>query len=108
MPDAINILDDLPVGAASEITTELLARSGVRIERIVSTGQATPAETPYIQAHDEWVLLLAGAAGLRVETEGEYRLSVGDCILIPANRRHWVTWTARDEPTVWLAIHLGT
>ena len=105
MPDVINILDDLPNKAASEIITDLLTHSGVRIERIVSTGQATPEETPYNQAHDEWVLLLAGAAGLRVEAEGEYRLRPGDCLLIPAHRRHWVTWTAPDEPTVWLAIH---
>ena len=105
-PQAINILDALPGKAAGEITTELLAHSGVRIERIVSTGQATPEDAPYVQAHDEWVLLLAGAAGLRVDAEGEYRLRPGDCVLIPANRRHWVTWTAPQEPTVWLAIHL--
>jgi len=106
MRQAINILDVLPVNAASEVTTELLAHSGVRIERIVSSGQATPADAPYVQAHAEWVLLLAGAAGLRVEADGEYRLRPGDCVLIPENRRHWVTWTAADEPTVWLAIHL--
>lgn len=107
MPQATNILDAPPASAADEITSELLARPGVRIERIVSTGQATPADAPYCQPHDEWVLLLAGAAGLRVEADGDYRLRPGDCVLIPANRRHWVTWTAAGEPTVWLAIHLS-
>ena len=104
MPQAMNLMADLPAKSIDEITTLLLAHSGVRIERIVSTGQATPLDAPYVQPHDEWVLLLAGAAGLKIE-EAEYSLSSGDCILVPANRRHWVTWTAAGEPTVWLAIH---
>ena len=103
--EVMNILDQLPVKADNEIITELLTHSGVRIERIVSTGQSTSADAPYIQPHDEWILLLSGRAGLKVETNEEYRLCPGDCLLIPANRRHWVTWTAENEPTVWLAIH---
>ena len=61
----INLFDDLPARAHEEIVTELLLRKGVRIERIVSTGQSTPADKPYNQDHDEWVLLLTGSAGLR-------------------------------------------
>jgi cupin 2 domain-containing protein len=41
----------------------LFARKGVRIERIVSTGQSTPEDQTYKQESDEWVLLLTGAAG---------------------------------------------
>ena len=66
-----NLLDDLPVRTDAEVFTEILAREGVRIERIVSTGQFTPVDKPYRQDHDEWVLLLAGAAGLWIEGEGE-------------------------------------
>jgi cupin 2 domain-containing protein len=102
-----NLFDDLPARADEEIFTELLARDGVRIERIVSTGHCTPADKPYRQEHDEWVLLLAGAAGLRIEGEGERNLRPGDHVLIAAHRSHWVTWTAKDEPTIWLAIHFG-
>jgi cupin 2 domain-containing protein len=103
----INIFDEVPAHAAAEVFTTLLSRDGVRIERIVSTGQATPADKPHRQGHDEWVLLLAGAAGLRIEGEGERRLRPGDHVLIAAHRAHWVTWTARDEPTIWLAIHFA-
>jgi cupin 2 domain-containing protein len=103
----INLLRDLPVRTHEEIVTELLSRPGVRIERIVSTGQATPADKPYRQEHDEWVLLLAGAAGLRIEGEAERTLRPGDHVLIAAHRPHWVTWTAKDEPTIWLAVHYG-
>ena len=53
-----NLFAGLPTQADEEIVTELLLRKGVRIERIVSTGQSTPADKPYNQDHDEWVLLL--------------------------------------------------
>jgi cupin 2 domain-containing protein len=105
MPAPINLFEDIPRHASDEIFTDLLRHSGVRIERIVSTGQATPAETPYCQAHDEWVLLLGGSAGLWIEGDGEYKLGPGDCMMIGAGQRHRVTWTAIDEPTIWLAIH---
>jgi len=59
----INLFAELPDHADEEMFTEVLSRPGVRIERIVSTGQFTPADKPYRQGHDEWVLLLAGSAG---------------------------------------------
>lgn len=102
-----NLFDHLPAEAGEELFTELLSRPGVRIERIVSTGQSTPPDSPYDQDHDEWVLLLRGSAGLWMEGDGEQLLSPGDHVLIPARRRHRVTWTASGEPTVWLAVHLG-
>ena len=102
-----NLFEDILPRADEEIVTELLSREGVRIERIVSTGQSTPSNNPYNQAHDEWVLLLAGSAGLWIEGEGDHTLRPGDHVLIQAHRTHRVTWTAKDEPTVWLAIHLG-
>jgi cupin 2 domain-containing protein len=103
----INLFDDLPTRPDRELFTEVLARQNVRIERIVSSGQSTPADKPYCQEHDEWVLLLAGSAGLRIEGESERALYPGDHAFIAAQRRHWVTWTAKDEPTIWLAIHFG-
>jgi cupin 2 domain-containing protein len=101
----INLFDDVPVRAADEIFTEILAREHVRIERIVSTGQSTPVNQPLRQAHDEWVLILAGAAGIRIEGEAERSLRPGDHVFIAAHSRHWVTWTATNEPTIWLAVH---
>jgi cupin 2 domain-containing protein len=103
--DEINLLENLPAGADAEIFTEVISRKGVRIERIVSFGQSTPQDGPYRQEHDEWVLLLAGAAGLRIDGEGERGLRPGDHAFIAAHRAHWVTWTAKDAPTIWLAIH---
>lgn len=100
-----NLFDDLPATSDQEVFTDLLTRPGLRIERIVSTGQATPDDAPYDQDHDEWVLLLRGAAAIRVEGQEDRMLGPGDFLLIPARASHRVLWTAADEPTVWLALH---
>ncbi|MEE3627565.1 cupin domain-containing protein [Nitrospirillum sp. BR 11752] len=101
-----NLLTALPPALDQECFTDILRRPGCRIERIVSQGQMTPIDRPYVQAHDEWVLVLTGAA--RVEVEGtETALAPGDHLFIPANASHRVTFTDPDQPTVWLAVHIG-
>lgn len=103
---AANLLAPLPDAHQAEVFTALLERPGVRIERIVSQGQVTPEDAPYDQPHDEWVLLLAGAARLWLDGSGELALAPCDALLIPAHVRHRVTWTQAEPPTVWLAVHL--
>jgi cupin 2 domain-containing protein len=99
-----SLLRDLPAGAeAAERFEELLTRPGVRIERIVSSGQSTPPGEWMDQSWDEWVLLVAGRAGLTLEGDPRLTLAAGDHLLIPAHRRHRVDWT--ETPTVWLAVH---
>ncbi len=102
-----NLLAPLPDARDGEIFETLLARPGVRVERIVSHGQATPEDSPYCQKHDEWVLLLSGEARLWIEGQEEIRLVPGDQQLIPAHAVHRVIATAPDRPTVWLALHFG-
>jgi cupin 2 domain-containing protein len=91
---------------SEEVITEILVGPGVRIERIVSTGQASPPGLWYDQPWDEWVTVLAGAARLRFESESEDRdLGPGDHVFIQAHARHRVEWTSADPPTIWLAVH---
>ncbi|HEX9556312.1 MAG TPA: cupin, partial [Reyranella sp.] len=73
MPDLRhgNLLSALPRGGAAERVEVLAQGAAVRIERIVSTGQASPPGFWYDQAEAEWVLLLAGAARLRFADEPE-------------------------------------
>jgi mannose-6-phosphate isomerase-like protein (cupin superfamily) len=101
-----NLLAGLPAARRAEAFTDILSRPGVRIERIVSRGQATPEDAPMVQAQDEWVLLLEGAAGIRIEDSHEVTLRPGDHLWIGRGQKHWVTWTAKDRPSVWLAVHL--
>ncbi|HEU0017965.1 MAG TPA: cupin, partial [Methyloceanibacter sp.] len=77
-----NLKRDLPANALpNEVVDLLVERQGLRIERIVSTGQTTPEGQWYDQEADEWVLVVAGAARLRIEGEGTDReLGEGDWI----------------------------
>lgn len=96
----------IPAHLAAEQFIELVAAPGLRIERIVSLGQATPLGEWLAQDRAEWVVLLRGAARLLFEGEAIARdLKPGDYVNIPAHARHRVEWTAPDEPTIWLAVH---
>lgn len=100
-----NLLIVEPGQEAAERFEDVLRRPGVRIERIVSHGHATPPDRPYLQDWDEWVLVLDGAAELLLNGTERHELSAGDHLLIPAGTPHLVTYTA--APTIWLAIHIG-
>ena len=104
--DSGNVFENVPDGLPEEQLTELLAAPSLRIERIVSTGQASPPNFWYDQDGAEWVLLLSGSAGLLFEGEDEPRvLRRGDYVLIPPRARHRVAWTDPEQPTIWLAVH---
>jgi cupin 2 domain-containing protein len=93
--------------ADRETVELLLERPGVRVERIVSTGQASPPGQWYDQAGDEWVTLLAGRATLRWADGALSELAPGDWVLIPAHARHRVETTSAAPPCVWLAVHVA-
>ena len=102
-----NLFADLPLAPeAAERLETLLAQPGLRIERIVSNGQASPPGFWYEQVEAEWVLLVSGEARLRFEDESEARhLRAGDWLYIEPLRRHRVDWTDAEVPTIWLAVH---
>lgn len=100
-----NLLRDLPADLPEELFTTLAQAGGVRVERIVSTGQASPEGFWYDQAQAEFVLLLDGSAGLEFEGEPVRTLARGDWLVIPPHARHRVAWTDPERATVWLAVH---
>ncbi|MGC7840947.1 cupin domain-containing protein [Pseudomonas wayambapalatensis] len=109
MPD--NLFSPLPPldPATAEQFDELLRRPGLRIERIVSSGHCSPPGFWYDQAEGEWVVVLSGSAGLRLEHESETRiLKAGDHLDITPHCRHRVEWTQADATTVWLAVFYGS
>lgn len=104
--DSGNIYECLPGDVELEQFEKIHQSSGIKIERIVSKGQATPEGEWYDQNWDEWVVLLKGEAGLFIEGEEcPRKLKPGDYVFLPAGLRHRVEWTSVDEPCVWLAIH---
>jgi cupin 2 domain-containing protein len=105
MPD--NLFTALPAidPQAAEQFDALLSRPGLRIERIVSSGQASPPGFWYDQPEGEWVAVLSGSAGLRLEHERDTRvLRAGDHLNIPPHCKHRVEWTEAGVTTVWLAV----
>ncbi len=101
-----NLFAEVPARLDIEETAVLARLPGARIERIVSTGQASPPGSWCDQGWTEWVVVLTGSAGLLIEGEPAPRiLAPGDWVEIPPHVRHRVEWTDADEPTVWLAVH---
>jgi len=101
-----DLFADVPARLDNEVTAVLAELPGARIERIVSTGQASPPGFWYDQDWTEWVVVLTGSAGLMIDGEAAPRvLDPGDYVEIPPHVRHRVEWTDADEPTVWLAVH---
>ncbi len=79
----------------------LLTHRNLVVERIVSSATAVP--TTYVQAQDEWVVLLAGEATLEV-AGASVELRPGDYLFLPAGTQHVVRRVT--EGAVWLAVHL--
>jgi cupin 2 domain-containing protein len=103
-----NMFTGVMPNRAMEVFTTLLAQPGLRIERIVSAGHASPPGVWLDQPHGEWVLVLDGAAALEIEgMEGLQRLGAGDYVWLPPHCRHRVAWTDAGRATVWLAVHVG-
>ena len=101
-----NLLAQAPVDRTAERFEALLERPGLKIERIVSNGQASPEGFWYDSAQDEWVLLVSASAGLHLDGAAEPRtLAPGDYLHLPAHCRHRVAWTDAAQSTVWLAVH---
>lgn len=99
--------DALPDASAAEAVDVLLSAKGLRLERIVSMGQASPEGFWYDQSEAEWVMVLAGAGRLQIEGEAEQRtLGTGDAVYLPAHCRHRVTWTDPARPTIWVALFI--
>jgi len=101
-----NLFADLPARLAQEEFMTLLAAPGLRIERIVSRGQASPPGFWYDQPQAEWVIVLAGRAELKFDDrDATTRMEAGDWLHIAAHRRHRVEWTDPTQATIWLAVH---
>ncbi len=101
-----NIFSEYEISKSHEILETLLKSGNFKLERIISSGQATPKGEWLCQKLNEWVILLSGKAGLSFEDE-ECILDLfpGDYIHIPANTRHRVEWTNKNQKTIWLALH---
>lgn len=96
-----NLFTDASPPTTGERFEALLEHKNLVIERICSS--ADIESNFYVQAQDEWVLLLQGSAELEVDGAIQ-SLQSGDYLFIPANTPHSVKKVSAG--TVWLAVHL--
>ena len=99
-----NLYTAIPNTIDKEQFEELLRGEQVRIERILSKGQTSPAEGWYDQQEHEWVLVLEGGAVIGFADGREVKLQKGDYLHIPAHVKHKVLWTDPDHITLWLCV----
>ena len=100
-----SLFENIPAELPDELFETLVAADRVRIERIVSRGQTSPQGFWYDQEENEFVVVLQGSAGLRMEDENAPRImKPGDYVVIPAHARHRVEWTDPSGATIWLAV----
>ena len=100
-----NIFEKIPADLHSEVFDSLVEANGVRIERIVSRGHASPESGWYDQNRDEWVMLLRGKAIIAFADKPSITLREGDYVIIKAHEEHRVEWTDPGVETIWLAVH---
>ena len=101
-----NIFNNIPEDLPDELVEVISGTENIRIERILSRGQASPPGFWYDQEMDEFVLLLRGRAGLVFDGKMDrIEMKPGDYVHIPAHVKHRVAWTDPKHETVWLAIH---
>ena len=101
-----NFFQNLSSVPAEEVFEPIIADDSIKIERIISNGQATPQGQWLAQDKDEWVILLKGSAGIMFkDDDAVHVLTAGDYLHIKAHVQHRVQWTAAQEATVWLAVH---
>ena len=100
-----NLFEDLPAEAREEVFDSILESTEFKLERIVSSGQSTPAGKWLQQDRHEWVILLQGESELAFREGERSVLYPGDYVNIPAGTAHRVVRTSAQEPTIWLALH---
>jgi cupin 2 domain-containing protein len=103
MRPTANLFDTTTAQPGAERFETLLETGALRLEHIVSHGQASPPGHWYDQPDPEWVLLAQGTATLVFDDDNRLSLAAGDHLLIPARTRHRVE--ACSEDAIWLALH---
>ena len=101
-----SLFESIPSELPEELFDTISSNDYVKIERIVSRGHASPEGFWYDQEHNEFVLVVRGSAGLKLENEDDIVvLKAGDYFNIEAHMKHRVEWTDSTCETIWLAVH---
>jgi cupin 2 domain-containing protein len=100
-----SMLDGIPDNIPEEIFETIVSGENIKIERIISKGHSSEKDFWYNQELNEFVLVIKGAASLKLESKEEIILKPGDYYNIKAHEKHRLDWTDKDTETIWLAVH---
>lgn len=103
----MNLFSLIDTDMLEEKTDVLYCNQSARIERIISSGQVSPEEFWYDQDEDEWVVVLQGEGHIQYEDCSVVVLRKGDWVLLPARKRHRVSYTSQTPPCIWLCVFSG-
>jgi cupin 2 domain-containing protein len=96
----------IPRDLPEELFETICSADTVAIERIVSRQHASPEGFWYDQDQNEFVFIVQGSAGLKLEGEDDMVvLEAGDYLNIGCHVKHRVEWTDPSCDTIWLAVH---
>lgn len=97
---------ELPNPLPTEEMAEILHEdTTARVERIVSTGQASGW---YNQAEAEYAAVLQGEARLEYEDGRLLHLKAGEGVFVPPHQKHRVAFTSAQPPCIWLCFFYKT
>jgi cupin 2 domain-containing protein len=94
------LLDTTAAPATGERAYEIVHTRTLRIEQVLS-GSLEPVG--YLQAEDEWALVLDGAATLEIEGE-QIELGPGEWVFLPAGTPHRLL--RADPGTNWVTVRV--
>ena len=100
-PTRGRLLDGSDAPRTGELVGPLVQLGDVVIEQILSSQLDDPVD--YDQDHDEWVVLLAGAAELEVHGD-RLTLGPGDWLVLPRGVPHRLVRTTQGSS--WLAVRV--
>lgn len=98
-----NFYENINLELPEEIIESIHTGNNIRIERIISKGNISPEGFWYEQEENEWIILISGSAEIQFENLF-IKLLPGDYILIPAYEKHRVSYTDKEQLTLWLAV----
>ena len=100
-----NIFSDIPQNLPEEFFETIAQSDNIKIEKIISDGHTSSPGFWYDQDQNEFVIILKGNAVLEFEDGTTQEMSEGDYQIIPAHKKHRVSYTDTNVKTIWLAVH---
>ncbi len=100
-----NLFQNIPDKLQKELFETIAESDNIKIKKIISDGHTSPPGFWYDQDQNEFVMVLKGNAILEFDDGTTQEMGEGDYQIIPAHKKHRVSYTDTNEKTIWLAVY---